>query len=387
MDTKAIVAVKKAQKNLVDTIEEVLELLEINFRQYKGKKVLIKPNVGVPAPPNKGINTSPQVVKAVADLFLKKGAKVIIGESSGVMDTTSTCFEKSGFIELAKQGYHMVDLKDKNLEYVKINIPNGKHLKKIVIPRIILEVDCIISVPVAKTHSAEVVSLSLKNMKGIVPDSFKKKFHLIYGVHNAVVDLLKAIKPHLSIIDCTVAQEGLGPIAGTPVEMGLIAAGIDPVAVDAVVTKLMGFEPLEVRIIKLAHESHIGTADLQQIDIKGICLEEEIRKFKTPEEVLKEILPTAETLFISPKTCSGCRGCVTGALWELKNKNLLKTLENYTIITGPYEELPYIKENKVILMGNCTKPHKEKGDFFIQGCPPWPGDLIGIILGEPVSKI
>lgn len=131
MDTKAIVAVKKAQKNLVDTIEEVLELLEINFRQYKGKKVLIKPNVGVPAPPNKGINTSPQVVKAVADLFLKKGAKVIIGESSGVMDTTSTCFEKSGFIELAKQGYHMVDLKDKNLEYVKINIPNGKHLKKL----------------------------------------------------------------------------------------------------------------------------------------------------------------------------------------------------------------------------------------------------------------
>jgi uncharacterized protein (DUF362 family) len=108
----------------------------------------------------------------------------------------------------------------------------------------------------------------MKNLKGLIDDPTKKAFHRD-GLLEGVVDLMTALKPELTVFDATVCQEGMGPIFGTPVPMGLILASRDYVAADAVGGKIMGYDPKDVMITVRAAARGIGEMDLDNIEVRG----------------------------------------------------------------------------------------------------------------------
>ena len=198
-----------------------------------------------------------------------------------------------------------------------------------------------------------------------------------------MVDLLTVVRPGLAVVDGILAQEGMGPVLGTPVEMGLIIASKDPVAVDAVASTVMGFDPKEVRIIDGAGKAGIGTADLKEIEVVGTPIKEVQRRFKRVDEAVRENIPFPEGLqvLIDERACTGCRETVLSAMWDMKAQNSLAKLAGWTVVAGLTEKVPKADKAKLLLVGACTAKYKKLG-IYIKGCPPWPWDITGVLTGE-----
>jgi Fe-S-cluster-containing hydrogenase component 2 len=144
-----------------------------------------------------------------------------------------------------------------------------------------------VNVPKLKTHGLTRYTGAIKNMFGSIPANGKKNVHLLApknrSMAQALVDVFEMVQPHITIMDAVIGMEGNGPNAGDPRKVGLIIAGIDGVALDAVVSTIIGFDPMKVPIIKYAHERKLGTADMNKIDVSGedIC-KVAVSDFKKP---------------------------------------------------------------------------------------------------------
>ncbi len=336
-----------------------------------GDRVIIKPNVVLPHVPEESVTTDPRVCESIAKIVIGKGATPIIAESSAVGIDTEEAFKEAGYGQLRKKGYEVVDLKKKGTETLKVAVPEGKSLKELLIPRLILEAKAIISVPKIKTHNQSLVTLSLKNMKGILPDAIKKKFHTTFGVFQACADLATVVKADFSVVDGITGMEGFGPVLGDIVDMGLIIAGRDPVAVDAVTSVVIGFGPREDPIVDASACSNVGTANLSQIEIVGEPISKVRRRFKHCSEALQEsvIPPKGFELLLGERTCSACRGTVFALLYNMKNCNRLDEMSGLCLVTGKTNKLPITHKGTLVLVGACTAKFKDSG-IFVDGCPP-----------------
>jgi uncharacterized protein (DUF362 family) len=265
--------------------------------------VVLKPNITAALPPETGVATDPKILEVLARLAYEAGAKeVVIAEGSGSNDLT----DMPGLAEVAQRtGAKLFDINQasKN-EIVNAEIPNPIVLKEIPVPRLLLEADVVINVPKMKTTLMR-VSLGLKNLVGVtpgkgeyaewsgkvprhpfIPAGGKKIIHSIRtekgardGLSKAIVDLSKLIHCDATVIDGIYAMEGMGPIHGAPVKMGVIIAGRDIVAVDAVGAAVMGFNPAKIEHIRLAAENGIGICDLDSIEICGESIKTVYRGF------------------------------------------------------------------------------------------------------------
>ena len=347
----------------------------------RGGTVLIKPNVVDTQHPDTGTTTDPRVCKSIALLVREMDANPIIAESSSLGIDTEAAFKATGYAKLRDEGFAVIDLKKEKT--IKVAVPRGKSLKEVPLPKIAVDADAIISVPRMKTHAQTMVTLALKNMKGLLTDTYKRKFHLDFGLHEGVADLNTVVKPALSIVDAIIAQEGLGPQSGTPVEMDLLIAGKDPVAVDAVASVIMGFAPRESKVIDEAAKRGIGTAELAEIRIVGETIASVQRRFKRAEEGVHDLItiPGDFQLLISEKACTGCRNTVFSALVEMKTRGYLEKASGWTIVAGKIDEFPEgINRERLILVGNCTAKFRKRG-IFIRGCTPNDRDVIDVISG------
>ena len=258
-----------------DAIKSALKRLNLAVVLKDKEEILVKPNLRAAAV--KGYKrcaiTNPDVTRAVVEKILDLGKRVTVAECTSSKSITEKAIEMSGTNKLKEIGANVVNL---NLEKTK-NVYTGPNLKNIDIPEVVLDANYLISLPVMKTHSMTLVSLSMKNMIGTVGGVQPPKMHYV-GISRAIVDLLNVVRPNLSIIDATRAMEGTGPVYGREVRLNTIIAGFDPVAVDAVGAKIMGFNPLEVDHIRLASERKLGSIHPDKIVGKI-----EVRKFKRPD--------------------------------------------------------------------------------------------------------
>ncbi len=108
------------------------------------------------------------------------------------------------------------------------------------------------------------VTLSIKNMMGVI----NPKGSMHTRLNKNIVDLASVVKPSIAVVDGIVAGEG-HETSVNPVEMNLVIAGTDPVAVDAVGAAVMGINPKNVKHLRLAEKKGLGTCDLEQIEIAG----------------------------------------------------------------------------------------------------------------------
>ena len=282
---KTIVSIVKVN-DVSTAVEKAIELtggLDINA----GDVVVIKPNAKNPAPPGYGIITDPRVVEAVINLSFQRGAKTVkIAEGaaypSGAYNTFAA-FEAIGITEIAKRwNVELVDLN--SYDSIDIDVTGGLVLDWVRVGKSVIEADVVINVPVLKTHKATLMSACVKNIGvGCATREEKKRLHRL-GIDEGLVDVYSVVPTTYHLVDGIVAWEGDGPNLppGKSRPLGLLIAGKDGVAVDTVCTKIMGFDPADVKHLQLAKQQGLGIMDLEEITIKGLKLEDVETTFKRP---------------------------------------------------------------------------------------------------------
>ena len=252
---------------------KALEMIKTNEALTEKKPILIKPNYLNTSHPSTGITTDSRVIEGTIK-FLKQHQKqeIIIGEGSGFSDTFES-YRVAGVDTIAERwNVKLVDLnKD---EYIEVYPKNPLTLKKVKVAKTALE-STIISVPKLKLHRIAGVSLSIKNMMGAMKPKGSMHTHL----SSNIADLASIITPKISVIDGIIAGEG-HESSGNPVEMNLVIAGMDPVAVDSVGAAVMMMPPQDVKHLRLAENKGLGINNLNQIDILGESIDNVRRKFR-----------------------------------------------------------------------------------------------------------
>jgi uncharacterized protein (DUF362 family) len=352
--------VEKAVREAVDLIGGIEAIVK------PGEKVLLKVNwCVVPEDPKVGVVTNPVVARAVADLVKEAGAEPIIGDSAARGVDTDLVIQTTGYDKLADDGIPVVNL-DKE-KVVKLEFPDGEILQTIKTFELATQVDKIVDIPLFKTHDSAEATLGLKNMKGLLHDDQKSKLHR-EGLYAGIADVNLRFMPDLVIYDGTWAMEGLGPMYGIPFELNLILAAPNVVAGDAVAGSIMGFEPAELLVTKVAYERGLGEMNLDKITILGAPLDSVKRRFKRVEEDDRIIYPNVQIVH-SEGTCTGCKVAIMSSLFDMKNKGILDQAEGFTFMTGDVE-LPYgIPQEKVVSVGICV-PKEKRGTRWSKGCPP-----------------
>lgn len=336
-----------------------------------GSKILIKPNVGVVAPPESARNTDARVIEALVLLLMELDpAEVCVAEASVVGTDTMEAFEASGIFEAARRsGAKVLDLKSQ--PFRKLKVKDGNILDSIRVAQVAGEVDVLISLPKLKTITAVPVSLSFKNMKGLLPDSEKRRFHHT-DLNKAILDLNTVITPQLVIIDGMIASE-----LYEPKEANLLIAGLDPLAVDTVGCLVVGVPPETVPYLKMARDSCLGTGDIDKIEIAGPSIEEvrtPLRTAPDTAEAFAHMFP--EVKIIDGNSCSGCAATVYLSLKNAKEKGLLPKMKGMTIAIGK-DARPQIEDERTVYLGNCLKDFQDR--TFLPGCPFLHMDFIDLV--------
>ena len=268
----AVVAIVKGT-NPQDMTVEALEMVKAQDVIPHDKPVLIKPNYINAKHPSTGITTDSRVIEGVVKFLKQHGAEeVVVGEGSGHSDTFRA-FRVAGVDAVAERwNVKLVDLnKD---EFVEVHPPDPLALRKVKIAKTAIE-STIVSVPKLKLHRITGVTLNIKNMMGAMTP--KGSMHT--NLSKNIADLASIIKPSIAVVDGIIAGEG-HETSGNPVEMNLVIAGTDPVAVDAVGAAVMGVSPETVKHLLYAQQKGLGTCDLNQIEVVGEPIEKVRKKFR-----------------------------------------------------------------------------------------------------------
>ena len=222
----------------------------------RGRRVVLKPNL-VEHSATAPINTNPQLIAAVADAMYAAGAAtVVVADGPGHVRDSELLLSESGLRQhLAEIGRsQFVDL---NFDDVRAVRTRGAFtsLTKIWLPNTILNADVIVSMPKVKTHHWAGVTLSLKNLFGVVPGSvygWPKNILHWQGIDNSIAELAVTLPIHYVIADGIDAMEGNGPLHGSTRHLGALVFADDAVAADATCCRLMGIDPFRVRHLVMA---------------------------------------------------------------------------------------------------------------------------------------
>ncbi len=348
----------------------------------EGDTVLLKPNL-LMATPSRGAVTNPSVLDAVIQLIQKQNPKeIIVGESSLIGFDTDKAYEMSGTKSIVeKNGARWVDFKKD--KYSKIPIPNGKAIDHIYLPETFLNCDVFVNLPTMKTHCQTLVTLSIKNQKGLLTDEDKKRVHQI-DLEPCIADYAGVTLPmhrNLVIIDGTWAVEGFGPEAppGEPFEFNVLVASNNHVAADTVACHIMGVNPKQIPHIRTTAKAGFGPISLKDISLQGESISSVQRDFKRPP---KDLTTIEGIKLIDGAPCSRCITEFLYAQMNLERFGLLDLLKksDLTVVLGSKATVPDHIPGKLLLLGKCTENYKDKG-VWSPGCPPFTFDAISEIIG------
>jgi hypothetical protein len=275
---------------------------------------------------------------------------------------------------------------------MEVTIPRGITLKKIKVSGALREFGFIISVPVMKTHMHTRVTLSIKNMKGLLWRREKARLHqlrcdprLMLGYKEldmAISDMASVLFPHLAIIDGTVGTEGMGPAYGKKKAMGVIVVGANALSADAVASRIMGFNPESIPHLKLSALKGLGEIRARKILVKP----RDYLKWKTHfEPPPSEFSIPFRDLFVHDEgSCSACLSTLVVFLQSHYSKLGSFRLQDGYIHIGIGKNLEAYPKG-TILIGNCTAKVRKK-EIFVQGCPPVASDILRILSTHKIAQ-
>jgi uncharacterized protein (DUF362 family) len=279
----AILNVDQYSAKVETILEAALHLFPIDVA---GKTVVLKPNL-VDYLPGDAINTHPALVLATAECFRRLGAKSVeVGEGPGHQRDTQLVLSQSGYEDcLRSEKIRFVDLNRDELVRTPLRA-SYTGMKHLWLPRRVLDADFVVSMPKIKVHHWSGVTLSMKNMFGIVPGmryGWPKNILHWAGIQQSILDICATAPIHFVIADGVTAMEGNGPLNGTVRRLGKIVLSDDPVAADATCARLMGFEPNRIPHI---HEGSRFLGNASSELIQQIC--EPVISPQSPFETVSE---------------------------------------------------------------------------------------------------
>ena len=262
--------------------------LGISSREIKGKRILLKPNLVEPRQHLEHINTHPLVIRGAIEAFLSVGAaEVFVAEGAGHRRDSLIVLDESGLADvLYEDRIPFVDLNGSSVIRAK-NQGQTSRLEYLYFPEELQKADIIVSIAKMKTHHWTGVTLSMKNMFGVMPGlvyGWPKNVLHWAGIHQSIFDINATLKPHLAIVDGIVGMEGDGPIMGEPVRANVVVMGRNLPAVDATCARIMGIDPH--RIPYLNHASGIlGPIGEEGIEQRGETIRAMRRDFKLIDSI------------------------------------------------------------------------------------------------------
>jgi len=266
-------------ESLESILMEGLQLFDLDVRH---KTILLKPNL-VEFIRGTAVNTHPLLVAAAAECFRRLGASdVLVAEGPGHQRDTRLVLAQSGFErQLQELKVPFVDLNRDELVKTKLGA-RFTGLDHLWLPRTVLESDLVVSMPKVKTHHWAGVTLSMKNMFGVVPGlryGWPKNLLHWKGIHHSVLDICATVPIGFVVADGIVAMEGNGPLHGAARPLNRIVLADDPVAADATCTRLMGLHPDRVPHIREGAR-FLGNLPTKRIDQLAECLPNDCRLFQ-----------------------------------------------------------------------------------------------------------
>jgi uncharacterized protein (DUF362 family) len=271
---RASVFIAKSQRYdgaLAQTISEGIAACGIKADAFRGKRVLLKPNMVEPTRAIPHMTTHPAVIIAAVEVFRRYGARVSVGEAPGHVRDTQMALDESGIGEALQAGG--VEFADLNYEDATWR-PNGggySPLEGLFLPQSVLEADFIVSMPKLKTHHWVGVTASMKNLYGVLPGikyGWPKNVLHHAGIPETVVDICCSVPRTFAIVDGIDCMEGDGPILGSRKHMGLIIVSANLAAADATAARIMGLNPSRISYLQLAAR-RIGPLDDHRISQRG----------------------------------------------------------------------------------------------------------------------
>lgn len=329
-------------------------------------RIGIKPNLVCPTPASYGATTHPEIVSGIIEYLQEHGFKrIIIAEGSWVGDRTSEAYEYCGYRSVCETyGVPFVDTQKEKSHTVS---SFGQELS---LTNVTEQIDFLINVPVLKGHCQTKITCALKNMKGLLPNGEKRRFHTL-GLHKPIAHLSAALKQDFIVTDHICGdldfEEG-----GNPVVRNCIMASLDPVLTDSYVCHLLGYTPDEVPYVRLAEKLGSGSTDLNKARFTllerqdGIVKKECFGIEQDTDERMEGGGEERKILQVSyavdeVDSCSACYGSLIPALFRLKEEGLLSDLhENIAIGQG------HKGKTGRLGVGLCTKDFA----YSIKGCPP-----------------
>lgn len=263
--TQPFLAVVEGESPLAITREVMAMLGGMKNFVARGDKVVIKPNIGWDRTPEMAACTNPEVVQSLVEQALEAGAREVV-----VIDNTTNqarrCYIRSGILEAVNRtNGKIVYVDERRIKRMAIK---GEWLKEWDIILDVIEADKIINVPIAKHHSLSRLTLGMKNWLGAIGGP-RNQLH--QKLDYAMVDLAAFFKPALTVLDAYRILVRNGPQGGRISDTKLvktIAAGKDPVAVDAFGATLFDIPPAELLFLKLAQARGLGTFALDKVHLE-----------------------------------------------------------------------------------------------------------------------
>ena len=330
-------------------------------RLQAGMNVVIKPNLVVAKPASEGATTHPEIVEGII-LFLKDhGIKSpVIAEGSWLGETTSRAFDRCGFVSLAKK-YGLTLWDTKNDKVLKKTI----HGLSLGVCETIAHADFLINVPVLKGHCQTTLTCCLKNMKGCIPDSEKRRYHNI-GLHKPIAALNMILKPHLHVID-GICGDPTFEEGGKPVVSNRVLIGTDPVLLDSYAARILGYDPEEIGYLRYAAEYGIGTFFDSGTTIQELHTE---NRPKTNPAGQSDLVRRLAKQIDEQSACSACYAALICALLHFTGspgKDKIKIGQGFR---G--------KECGGFGVGNCTAGCGQ----HVPGCPPTAAEIVRELAGR-----
>lgn len=329
---------------------ELLEAAHVADEIPAGASIALKPNLVVATTPDTGATTHTGILEGAIEYLQAHGHRDIsIIEGSWVGDSTARAFSVCGYHAISKRyNVPLYDLKKDATRAVKTPIGDMRVCVRA------LDTDYLISLPVLKGHCQTRMTCALKNTKGCLPDSEKRRFHTL-GLDRPIGALAAAFRPSLFIVDSICGdlnfEEG-----GTPVPTNRMFLGRDPVMIDTYGCRLMGIDPREVEYIGFAEQWGAGSSEIGPDDIVALNDPSQAPAFPRPSGLVSRLTKHVT----QDSACSACYGNLVHALYRLQD------------FAPGFDEKIFIgqgfrgRELDGIGVGNCCRG----AGCSIPGCPP-----------------
>jgi uncharacterized protein (DUF362 family) len=347
-----------------EPLQMTLDLLNrINPLKDRDKdiKIGIKPNLVCASPASEGATTHPEIVEGIIIYLLENGFKNIkVVESSWVGDSTKRAFKVCGYEDISKKyNIPLIDLKGDDF------ITKSYKGVEISICKTVYDLDYLINVPLIKGHCQTKITCALKNLKGLIPDKEKRRFHTL-GLHKPIAYLNALIKQDLIIAD-GICPDPYFEEGGRPHRLNRIVAGFDPVLVDCYAAKVLGYKPDDIKYIGLARDEGVG--NYINDDTEFVYIYDEVHDMSDEPQIVQKDKKYLR-LIDEADACSACYSNLVSAMEKLNEMGITDKLADQICIGQAYRGY-----KGFLGVGNCTSCFEK----YLPGCPPKVDDIIKFI--------